>query len=101
MNKDFISTYYIGLNDKDLKIQLLDTKEYIQTIKTLIKENTDIEAYSLDIIQGCYKGTTETTITIMLVNDTLPKCLLELIKDELNQECIMEVIKKECDVNFI
>lgn len=101
MSKDFISTYYIGLNDKDLKIQLLDTKEYIQTIKTLIKENTDIEAYSLDIIQGCYKGITETTITIMLVNDVLPKCLLELIKNELNQECIMEVIKKECDVNFI
>lgn len=100
MSKDFITTYYIGLNDKDLKIQLLDTKEYIQTIKTIIKENTSLEAYSLDIIQGCYKGITETTITIMLVNDVLPRCLLELIKNELNQECIM-AIKKECDVNFI
>jgi len=99
-HKDFIATYYIGLNDKDLKIQLLTTQEYIQTIKTLIKEHCNLSAYSLDVIQGCYKGITETTITIMLVNDILPRCLLELIKNELNQECIME-IKKECDVNFI
>lgn len=97
---NFITTYYIGLNDKDLKIQLLETKEYIQIIKTLIKEHTDINAYSLDVIQGCYKSVTETTITIMVVNDVLPKCLLELIKKELNQECIMAVTK-ECDVNFI
>lgn len=101
MSKGFIATYYIGLNDRDLKIQLLTTKEYIQTIKTLIKEHTNINAYSLDIIQGCYKGITETTITVMLVNDTLPMHLIKLIKKELHQECIMEVIKKECDVNFI
>lgn len=97
---NYITTYYIGLNDKDLKIQLLDTKECIQFVKILIKENTDIEAYSLDVMQGCYKGIVETTITIMLVDNTFPKCLIDLLKRELNQECIMEVVTP-CNVKFI
>ena len=100
MKKDFIATYYIGLNDKDLKTQLLLTQEYMQIIMKLIKEYTDIDAYTLDLVKGFYKGIAETTIKIMLANKVLPKYLIELIKKELNQECIMEVIT-DCEIKFI
>ena len=99
MNRNFKVEYYIGLNDKDKKVQLYETNTMIRIIVGCLRHNA-IENFSYSVINGCYKNDCETTIKLELFNDRLSSdCILEL-ENVLNQECIAEVVT-HCTVNFI
>lgn len=87
--KNFKTEYYIGLNDKDKKVQLYETQTMIRIICGCLRHHA-VENFSYSIINGCYKNDLETTVKIELFNDKLPSdCIVELEK-VLNQECIAE-----------
>lgn len=98
--KNFKMEYYIGLNDKDKKVQLYETQTMIRIICGCLRHHA-VDNYSYSIINGCYKNDLETTVKIELFNDRLASdCILEL-KQVLNQECIAEVVT-DCNViNFV
>ena len=99
MDKNFKVEYYIGLNDKDKKVQLYETNTMIRIIVGCLKHHA-VENFSYSVINGCYKSDCETTIKLELFNDKLTSdCILEL-ENVLNQECIAEVVT-HCTVNFI
>lgn len=99
VNKNFKSDYYIGLNDKDLKVQKYTTETMLKIIVGCLRHHA-VENFSYSIINGCYKGGLETTIKLELFDDRLTSdCIIELEK-VLNQECIAEVIT-QCVINFI
>lgn len=96
--KNFKTEYYIGLNDKDKKVQLYETNTCIKIIKGCLRHHGEYN-FTLSRAEGCYKSEEETTIKIELFNDRLTNdCLIELEKI-LNQECIAEVIT-DCTINF-
>lgn len=97
--KNFKSEYYIGLNDKDLKVQKYSTDTMLKIIVGCLKHHA-VENFSYSIINGCYKNDCETTIKLELFDDRLTNdCIIELEK-VLNQECIAEVVT-DCTINFI
>lgn len=87
--RNFKAEYYIGLNDKDKKVQLYETQTMIRIICGCLRHHA-VENFSYSIINGCYKNDLETTVKLELFNDRLPNdCILEL-KQVLNQECILK-----------
>lgn len=87
--RNFKAEYYIGLNDKDKKVQLYETQTMIRIICGCLRHHA-VENFSYSIINGCYKNDLETTVKIELFNDRLTSdCILEL-KQVLNQECILK-----------
>lgn len=98
MNK-VLCSYYIGLNDKDSHTQDIPTKEALNIIEDVM-DLAGIDSYTTSIVQGHYKNELETTIKVELVGMILSEHYTNLLKDRLNQECIM-VICKECESHFI
>ena len=96
--KNFKTEYYIGLNDKDKKVQLYETQTMIRIICGCLRHH-GVENFSYSIINGCYKNDLETTIKLELFNDRLTSdCILEL-KQVLNQECILKA-ETEYKINY-
>ena len=96
---NYITTYYIGSKDKDTHKQKLSGYE----ISKIINETLDyagIDSYTTSNVIGHYKGEIEHTVKLELVNNRLSLYYLNVLKEKLNQECIM-VLTKECDVEFI
>ena len=99
MNKNFITSYYIGLNDKDEHKQLLLTDTYKDKINRVLQAFGK-HGFTIVEAQGFYKGELENTLIIQLGNIKLDKIIINSLKQELNQECIMEVVTP-CNVRFI
>lgn len=97
--RNILATYYIGLNDKDTHRQEKTTQEALNIIEDVMDLAT-IESYTTSIAQGHYKNELETAIKVELVGTVLSEHYIEIIKDRLNQECIMELCT-ETDCNFI
>lgn len=97
--RNIITTYYIGLNDKDTHRQEKTTKEALNIIEEVM-DSAGIDSYTTSIVQGHYKNELETTIKVELVGMILSEYYVNSLKDRLNQECIM-VICKECESHFV
>lgn len=91
--------YYIGLNDKDKHTQLLLTDTFKDKINRILQAY-NVHNFSMFELQGFYQGGKENSLMIRTLDKQLDKIILNDIKKELNQECIMEVIS-DCDVRFI
>lgn len=98
--KNFKTEYYIGLNDKDKKIQLYETNTMLRIVIGCLKKNA-VENFSYSIMAGCYKDELETTVKVELFNDGLTSDCIQDLKDVLNQECIAEVVTECNAVNFV
>lgn len=96
---NFIANYYIGLNDKDSHEQLLLTDTYKDKINRILQA---FNKHSFTIIeaQGFYKGELENTLIIQLLDTKLDNIIIDSLKKELNQECILETIQ-EVNARFI
>ena len=99
MHISFKTTYYIGLNDKDKKVQLYETNTCIRIIKGCLRRHRGYN-FTLSKAEGCYKSEEETTIKIELFDDRLTSDCIEDLKEVLNQECIAEVVQ-DCTINFV
>lgn len=100
MKENYLTTYYIGLNDKDKHVQLYETQTMIRIICGCLKKHA-VNNYTYSTVIGCYKGTLETTIKLELFNDKLTSdCIVDL-EEVLNQECIAEVVTDCTAINFI
>lgn len=97
--RNIITTYYIGLNDKDTHKQGKTTQEALNIIEDVM-DLAGIESYTTSTVEGHYKNELETTIKVELVGMILSEHYVNLLKDRLNQECII-VICKECESHFI
>lgn len=97
--RNILTTYYIGLNDKDTHRQEKTTQEALNIIEDVM-DLANIESYTTSIVQGHYKRELENTIKVELVGMILSEHYVNLLKDRLNQECIMELCK-ECESHFI
>jgi len=97
--RNVITTYYIGLNDKDTHKQEKTTQEALNIIEDVMGL-ARIESYTTSTVEGHYKRELENTIKVELVGMILSEHYVNLLKDRLNQECIM-VICKECESHFI
>ena len=94
-----LTSYYIGLNDKDSHKQEKTTQEALNIIEEIM-DNAGIDSYTTSIVQGHYKNELETTIKLDIVGIALSQYYINQIKGLLNQECIMELCI-ETDRNFI
>lgn len=97
--RNIITTYYIGLNDKDSHKQEKTIQEALNIIEEIMNL-AGIDSYTTSTVEGHYKNELETTIKVELVGIALSQYYINLLKDRLNQECIM-VICKECESHFI
>ena len=97
--RNIITTYYIGLNDKDTHRQEKTTQEALNIIENVM-DLAGIESYTTSTVEGHYKNELENTIKLELVGMILSEHYINLLKDRLNQECIM-VICKECESHFV
>ena len=97
-------TLYVGLNDKDSKIQKVNTVEAYKTIENLLL-NLNVEGATIFEAKGLYKHengeyVTENTlrIEIMFGEKPIVKQLVDSIKLILNQESVAvqrEVVESE------
>lgn len=97
--RNILTTYYIGLNDKDTHRQEKTTQEALNIIEDVM-DLAGVDSYTTGIVQGHYKRELENTIKVELVGIALSEYYINLIKGRLNQECIMELCS-EVDCNFI
>lgn len=97
---------YIGLNDKDLLKQVIDTTKAKRLVyQTLLKNK--IVAYTIYLVNGVFTNevgeiTKEKTLKIEVL-DTEKDSILKSIKEMkklLNQESVLLEIEKK-DINFI
>ena len=90
---------YIGLNDADTKEQLLETEEYISTLKSICR--TYQVAFSFDVVEGGYvhddgEYTEETSIVLTFIDasqetvDAIAKELCTLF----NQESVLITVDR-------
>ena len=86
-------TLYVGLNDKDTKIQKIDTLTAYKMVENVITKKTD--GYTISEAQGYYRHedgtvTIENTLRIemLFVDRILVKEFCETLKSMLNQEAI-------------
>lgn len=94
-----LTTYYIGLNDKNTHQQEKTTQESLNIIEEIM-DSAGIDSYTTSIVQGHYKNELENTIKLELVGIALSQYYINLLKGRLNQDCIMELCT-ETDCNFI
>ena len=97
-------TLYVGLNDKDSKIQKVNTVEAYKIIENLLL-NLNVEGATIFEAKGLYKHengeyVTENTlkIEIMFVEKPIVKQLVDSIELILNQESVAvqrEVVESE------
>lgn len=86
-------TLYLGLNDKDTKVQMISTLEAYKAVSNILAK--DFDGGTIFEAQGIYKhddGTIviEKTLRIEILFAELPqiKILVELLKKMFNQESI-------------
>ena len=86
-------TLYLGLNDKDTKVQMISTLEAYKVVSNILAK--DFDGGTIFEAQGIYKhddGTIviEKTLRIEILFAELPqiKILVELLKKMFNQESI-------------
>ena len=97
---------YVGLNDKDLLKQIIDTKKAKNMVYSTLLKN-DIKAYTIYNVNGVFtnekgKITKEKTLKIEIL-DTEMESILKAIKEmklTLNQESILLEIEKK-EISFI
>ena len=89
------TTLYVGLNDKDKKVQLIDTVEACKIVTNIIMDIAD--GGTIYNATGIYKhdnGTiiTENTLKIELINtpEQSIKAIIDTLKTVLNQESIIK-----------
>lgn len=99
----YLQRLYIGMNDKDKHKQVMSRDEFIMIIKSCLL-GYGIEAFTIIDSVGVYKTEQENTLIIEVMkedrNDLISVGLIKLLKDLLNQECIMQTIQ-EIETSFI
>lgn len=91
LSKDYVSIYYIGLNDKDTHKQKYNFTTYLKMLNSILLDD-DVTSYTITKTIGFYNGEKENTIRLELLNDCLSSIATENIKEVFNQECIMNII---------
>ena len=99
----YLQKLYIGMNDKDKHEQVMSKDEFIMIIKSCLL-GYGIEAFTIIDCAGIYKTEQENTLIIEVMqedrNDLISVGLIKLLKDLLNQECIMQTVQ-EIAASFI
>lgn len=90
LSKNYISVYYIGLNDKDTHKQKYNFNTYLKLLNSILLGD-DVTSYTITKATGFYKGEKENTIRLELLNDCLTQKAIDNIKEVFNQECIMDI----------
>lgn len=96
-------TFYIGLQDKDTKTELIKYEEACKIIANRL------ELFTITKAQGCYKYEdnslcSENTLIVTVFesySDNYIKVLVNDFKLDFNQECIGVEIVNNCNINFI
>lgn len=96
-------TFYIGLQDKDTKTELI---KYDEACKIIANR---LEACTITKAKGCYKYEDnslcfENTLIVTVFetySDDYIKVLVNNFKLDFNQECIGVEIVNNCNINFI
>lgn len=96
-------TFYIGLQDKDTKTELIKYNEACKIIANRLK------VFTIQKAQGCYKYNdgslcNENTLIVTVItrySDSAIKILANRLKLDFNQECIGLEIVNNCNINFI
>ncbi len=99
------TTIYVGLNDRETKVQKFDTDKYMSILKTICR--TFRVAFSVNIIEGGFfhengTYTEETTLRLVLM-DTPEEIVMEIAKDLcafFNQESVL-VTSAPCSAVFV
>lgn len=92
-------TFYIGLNDKDTKKQLISEQQVLNLLDKVF------DNYTVYTANGRYKyfdGTVENETTIVVIyfdfvdelNETKVKNIIKFLKNQLNQELILVEIQE-------
>ena len=96
-------TFYIGLQDKDTKTQLI---KYSEACKIIANR---LDVFTIQKAQGCYKYNDgslcfENTLIVTVFttySDSAIEILVNRLKLDFNQECIGVEIVNNCNINFI
>lgn len=96
---------YLGLNDKETKLQRMDTIEAYKTVENILLNN-DITGYTIYQARGVFKHengsiTQENTLIIemIFVEEELVDDIIQLLKIVFNQELIMKT-KQDMQITF-
>ena len=96
---------YLGLNDKDTKLQKIDTIEAYKMVENILLNN-DITGYTIYQARGVFKHengtiTQENTLIIemIFVDEELVDELIQTLKTIFNQESIMKT-KQDMQITF-
>lgn len=96
-------TFYIGLQDKDTKTQLI---KYDEACKIIANR---LDMFTIQKAQGCYQyddGSLcfENTLIVTVFETYSYECIKVLVNNfklDFNQECIGLEIVDNCNINFI
>lgn len=86
-------TYYIGCNDKDERMQTSPTLVIMNKVAEVLI-GAGIDSFTMSKAFGWYKGEREQTIKLEVQGCRISEYYLQVIKEELNQECILEVVSE-------
>lgn len=96
-------TFYIGLQDKDEKVELIKYNEACKIIANRLDAFTIQKAhgcYQYDDGSLCFENTLIVTVFETYSNEYI-KVLVNNFKLDFNQECIGLEIVDNCNINFI
>ena len=96
---------YLGLNDKDTKLQKIDTVEAYKMVENILLNN-EITGYTIYQARGVFKHedghiTQENTLIIemIFVEEELVDDILQILKTVFNQEMILKT-KQDMQITF-
>ena len=99
----YLQRLHIGMNDKDTHKQILSKEDFIMIIKACLF-GYGMTAFTITEGIGYYKKEQENTLIVEVIkedrNSLISTDLIKLLKELLNQECIMQTIQ-EIETNFI
>ena len=99
----YLQRLHIGMNDKDKHKQILSKEDFIMIIKACLF-GYGITAFTITEGIGYYKTEQENTLIVEMIkeerSDLISTGLIKLLKELLNQECIMQTVQ-EIEANFI
>lgn len=97
-------TLYVGLNDSQLKKQVIKIEDALDIVNSLLLDEYELEGATLQCATGIYKHhdgviVKENTIIIILldVQDEVVSDIIDDLKVIFNQQCIL---KEVCLVDF-